>query len=114
LFSSHATAAEPAKKEKLPAPRTVTSEKKQILLSEALSEIAKQTGVQVEDRRESNNEDTRLTLPLQKGTIWEVLDAVAREADARISLFQSDGKIAIADGPYVVLPTSYSGIFRTI
>src|SRR5207302_1108782 len=51
-------------------------------------------------------------LDLKNATFWQALDAIAKAADARISLYERDGKIALLEGPYQVAPVSYSGLFR--
>src|SRR5207248_9702686 len=35
-----------------------------------------------------------------------------KAADARVSLYEKDGKPALVDGPHQVVPVSYSGLFR--
>ena len=93
-------------------PRTVTLQGKDITLKGALTALFKQTGNRVADRRQVKNE-TRLKLNLEKATFWQALDAVAREADARVSLYEQDGALALVDGPYREVPVSYNGLFRT-
>jgi hypothetical protein len=94
------------------APRTITLKGKDLPLSKALAELAKGTGNHVEDRRGSKD-DVKVNLDLKTATFWQALDAIAREADARVSLYESDGKIALKDGPFREQAVSYSGIFRT-
>jgi hypothetical protein len=101
--------AEPPEKEL--APRLLTLEEKDIPLTSALAELAKQTGNRVEDRRKERD-DPRLKLELKRATFWQALDAIAKEADARVSLYERDGKLALVDGPYQALPASYNGLFR--
>lgn len=93
-------------------PRTVTLKEDEIPLSRALKELARQTGNEVVDRRKTKD-DPRVGLDLKKATFWQALDAIAQEADARVSLYEQDRKIALVDGPFLALPTSYSGLFRT-
>src|SRR5262249_48378426 len=88
-----------------------TLEEKDIPLTSALAELSKQTGNQVEDRRKERD-DPRLKLELKKATFWQALDAIAKEADARVSLYERDGKLALVDGPHQALPASYNGLFR--
>jgi hypothetical protein len=92
-------------------PRTITLQGKDISLRKALEEIARQTGNPVEDRRRVK-EDQSLRLDLNKATFWQAVDAIARAADARVSLYEKDALVALTDGPHVKVPTSYSGIFR--
>jgi hypothetical protein len=97
--------------EKELAPRLITLDEKDIPLTSALAELAKQTGNQVEDRRKEKD-DPRLKLELKKATFWQALDAIAKEADAKVSLYERDGKLALVDGPHQALPASYNGLFR--
>jgi hypothetical protein len=92
-------------------PRLVTLDEKDVPLSVALAELVKQTGNVVEDRRK-DKDDPRLKLELRKATFWQALDAIAKEADAKIALYERDGKLALVDGPNVSLPVSYHGLFR--
>jgi hypothetical protein len=93
-------------------PKTITLKESDIHLNKALKEIASQTGNQVEDRRREKDETKQLKLDLKNATFWQALDAIAKAADARISLYERDGKIALLDGPHQLLPVSYSGLFR--
>jgi hypothetical protein len=96
------------------APKLFTLEENGVTLSRALAELAKQTGNTVEDLREMDT-DPKFNLKLNKVTFWEALDVIAREADARVSLYERGGKIALRARPegYVNPPASYSGLFRT-
>ena len=94
------------------APKTVTLQGKDVPMKAALTALFKQTGNRVADRRQMKA-DTRLKLNLEKAGFWQALDAIAREADARISLFEQDGALALVDGPYRELPVSVNGLFRT-
>jgi hypothetical protein len=80
-------------------------------LDKALAELAKQSGVKVEDRRRTKAEK-QLKLELKAVTFWQAIDAIAKSADAQVSLFQRDGGIALVDGPHVALSVSYHGPFR--
>jgi hypothetical protein len=91
-------------------PRLVTLQGDAIPVSQALQEIARQTEIEVEDQRQ-NAGDVRLKLDLKGVTFWQALDAVAREADARVYPYRG-GKVALVDGPHHQMPTSYHGIFR--
>jgi hypothetical protein len=93
-------------------PRLITLKEKDIPLSNALAELFKQTGNEVEDRRK-DKDDPRLKLELNKATFWQALDTIAKEADAKVDFYQQrDGKIALVDGPHIALPVSYNGLFR--
>lgn len=93
------------------APKRVTLEVDEISLSKAMAELARQTGIKVEDRRREQN-DTKLKLALNKVTFWQALDEIARQADVRVYPYRE--QLAIVDGPHQELPTSYSGIFRVV
>jgi hypothetical protein len=93
------------------APRTVTLQGKAVPLAKALGDLKKQTDIVVEDRRE-NKLNVNLNLALDKATFWQALDAIAKEADARVSLYERDARLALRDGPFREVPISYSGIFR--
>ncbi|MBM4073366.1 MAG: hypothetical protein FJ271_31255 [Planctomycetes bacterium] len=92
--------------------RSLTLKSDHIGLADALAAIKRQTGTAVVDRRSAQRKDD-LRLDLDRATFWQGLDAIARQADARISLYQEDGTIALVNGPYRTLPTSMHGIFRT-
>jgi hypothetical protein len=100
-----------AKESKALAPKKLTLENDSILLSKALAELTRQTGNEVQDRRQAK-EDMLLKLHFKDDTFWEALDAIAKAADARVSVFQKDGVVALVDGPFQVLPVSYDGLFR--
>jgi hypothetical protein len=92
-------------------PRTFTLQGKDLEMAKVLAELTKQTGNPVEDRRRMK-EETKLKLDLKNVTFWQALDAIAKEADARVNLYERDNKIALTEGPYVAMPVSYSGLFR--
>ncbi|HZT81183.1 MAG TPA: hypothetical protein VFA26_13210 [Gemmataceae bacterium] len=107
-------------KERPPArgltPKKVTLKADSLLLSKALKEVEKQTGLAVEDRRnreDSAYKDAELKLDLKGVTFWQAIDAIAKEADLSVSLYERDGKLALREGPFRQVPTSYGGIFRT-
>ena len=95
------------------SPRQVSLHGLAIPLDEALDQLKKQTEIEVVDRRE-NAENPPLKLKLQKATFWQALDAIAKEADLQVALFERDGKVALREGPYRALPVSYSGVFRVV
>src|SRR5439155_12723320 len=90
-------------------PRPFTMQGKDIELKTALAELIKQTGNTVMDGR-SEKGDTKIKLDLKKVTFWQALDAIAKEADARVT-FERGGKVALGDGPHLALPVSYSGLY---
>ena len=58
------------------APRTITLQDTNIVLTKALQELAGQTGSQVEDRRREKEEIKLLKLDLKNATFWQALDAM--------------------------------------
>jgi hypothetical protein len=96
------------------APRLVTLDAKEMPLEKVLAEVAKQTGIEVVDRREAE-EETRVKLKLEKAPFWEALDKIAQEIDARLGLYERDGKIALHRRPngFQSPPVSSNGPFRT-
>jgi hypothetical protein len=105
-----AKTAQPAQPKEL-EPRPFTLQGKDLELPKVLAELAKQTGNTVEDRRREKT-DIRIKLDLKNVTFWQGLDTIAKEADLRVNPYERDGKLALADGPYLAMPTSYSGLFR--
>ena len=91
--------------------KTFTMQGKDLALAKVLTELGKQTGNQILDRR-TTKEETKLKLDLKNVSFWEALDAIAKEADARVSLYERDGKLALGDGPHIAMPISYHGLFR--
>lgn len=100
-----------AQAQKVLTPRTVTIKDDAIPLLKALEEIAKQTEIKVEDLRREKD-DPKLKLNLEGVTFWQALDAIAKEADLKVYPYHSTS-IALVEGPYVELPTSYNGMFRS-
>jgi hypothetical protein len=94
------------------APRTVNLKNPTISLSQALKELAQQTGMSVEDRRRDKDKEPTFGLDLKQATFWEALDEIALKADLRVSLYERDGRLALVDGPHKVMPVSYSGVYR--
>ena len=95
------------------APRRCTIRDQAISLKDALSQLAKQTGIQVDVRTEEKTASPSLKLDLQNATFWQALDTIAREADLRVSFFTRDSTVALTDGPYKETSISYDGLFRT-
>jgi hypothetical protein len=95
------------------APKLADFPEEPTALATALDRLESQTGIHVDDRRQKTEELPPLRLKLHKATFWQCLDAIAREADLKVSLNQQDSHIALIDGPFVAVPVSYHGIFRT-
>src|SRR5262245_12442098 len=87
---------EEVKKELAPKHVTLTADK--IHLREALKRLKEQTGIEVEDRRRAEDAvDPVLKLDVKNATFWQALDAIAKEADARVGLYVRNGSIALVD-----------------
>lgn len=93
------------------APQRVTL-KGDMPLQQALEHFAQQTKMRLFDRRLAKDNPV-LKLDLDKATFWDAADAIAKGADARISLYESDHQLALRAGPHRPLPTSVHGMFRT-
>ena len=90
----------------------ITLEKEEQPLGAVLRQISA-SGMRVEDRRSQKKLDPTVKLPSKKGDFWQTVDAVAREANLGLSLYQADGGIALVDGPHRQVSLSYHGPFRT-
>jgi hypothetical protein len=93
-------------------PRRVTLKTDKMPLRDVLKELTKQTQIPIADRRTCSG-DVVLKLDLRNVTFWEALDAIAKEADVRVSLHERGG-IGLVDGPHLQMPVSYDGLFRTV
>jgi hypothetical protein len=95
-----------------PEPRLFTSSASNISVAQALAELARQTGVRVEDARGEPQRTFRLDL--KQATFWQALDAIADAAGARVNLYPTAGRITLdRRGPgYRPPPLSYDGRFR--
>src|SRR5262245_55622176 len=108
-------AAEPSRPKIDPAkgltPKPVTIQLDKASVADALAKLQEQTGIKVEDMRQ-NAEDAKIKLNLSKVTFWQALEEIAKAADARVSIYQKEGQVALMDGPYRAVPLSFNGIFR--
>jgi hypothetical protein len=93
------------------APKKVTIQEKEIAISKALAELSRQSDNPVEDHRMAK-EDVKIRLDLKGVTFWQALDAIAKASDSNVAVFERDNKVALTDGPFRLLPTSYDGMFR--
>jgi hypothetical protein len=96
------------------APKLVTIQREKIRLREALKEVAKQTDIEVVDRRRKEADDPQLKLDFKNVTFWQALDTIAKEADLRVYVHGGARSLALVDGPNVQLPICYSGLFRIV
>jgi hypothetical protein len=92
-------------------PKLFTLQGKDIPVSKALAELAKQTGNQVADHRPGKEQD-KIKLDLKNVTFWQALEAIAKATDSRISVSDRDARVALVAGPYLALPVCHSGLFR--
>lgn len=97
---------------RMPARKTVTWPTDTMRVSKALTELAKQTGIRVEDVR--GGPDEAIQLDLKQTSFWQALDALAAAANARVNLYPTSGRIALAKRgtDYRLPPISYDGRFR--
>lgn len=93
--------------------RTISLAKQGLPLEDALAAIQEQTGMTVADMRVVKS-PVALNLDFDKIPFWQGLEAIVRQADARLSVYQPDGNVALISGPYRTMPVSYDGVFRTL
>ncbi len=77
-----------------------------------LLEHVRKTGLRVEDRRRDRT-PVIVKGGLKGATFWQAVDAIAKQANLRVNLYQPDGVVALVEGPYRQVPSNYSGPFRT-
>jgi hypothetical protein len=83
-----------------------------VLLGDALKQLAKQSGIEVLDRRRKGADDPKLKIDLKNVPFWQALDTIAKQSNLRVDLYQPDGRIALVNGPHQSMPVSYHGLFR--
>ncbi|HEY7326879.1 MAG TPA: hypothetical protein VH592_04535 [Gemmataceae bacterium] len=95
-----------------PEPKLVTLQSDKLTLNQALTDLAKQTGIRVEDAR--GLPDQPLHLDLKRVSFWQAVDAIAAATKARVNLYPTTGRIALAKrgANYRLPPISYDGRFR--
>jgi hypothetical protein len=108
-----AAGADEAKQLAIPQARVVSLKFDRLTTGQALGELARQSGISVEDRLAASAGVFSLDLPNK--SFWQAFDAIARAAHGRVDLYQRDGRLALVRRPekHVDPPTSYSGLFRT-
>ncbi|HUE71064.1 MAG TPA: hypothetical protein VMP01_09260 [Pirellulaceae bacterium] len=89
----------------------------EMLLSEALAEIEKQTGNRVTDSREEDKSDPKITLQLDKAPFWEALDTILDAAQLTLYNYDTEqGELSYIARDENALPRigrgTYSAIFR--
>ncbi len=93
------------------APKAVKFEARELDLNAALHEIQTQTGNTITDRRTTPSMP-KLTMPAEAASFWPTLDALCEQAGVAYSVYQPDGGLALVNGPFRKLRTSYSSLFR--
>ena len=86
-------------------------------MADALKQINEQTKdeptrITVVDKRAAGK-NANVKLAAEYPGFWQALDAVATEASAALSMYQSDGSIALVDGKPPLIQPSYHSVFRT-
>jgi hypothetical protein len=96
----------------LPAGKKVTLPGERMPLSKALAEVERQTGIRVEDRRETG--DTEIQVDAAESLFWEAVDRIARAGEANVYVYPGSGRIVLtrAQGPHQPGRITYSGPFR--
>ena len=89
----------------------------EMLLSEALAEIEKQTGNKITDSREEDKSDPKITLQLDKVPFWQALDTILDAAQLTLYNYDSqEGELSYIARDENALPRvgrgTYGGIFR--
>ncbi|MHB1424818.1 MAG: hypothetical protein ACYC3I_16730 [Gemmataceae bacterium] len=96
----------------IPERKTITLPAGKILVSQALAELAKQTGIRVEDVR--GEPDEAVHLDWKQTDFWPALDALAAACKARVNLYPTSGRIVLdkRGANYRLPPICYDGRFR--
>jgi hypothetical protein len=95
-----------------PEPKLVTLSANKLLISKALAELNKQTGIRVEDMR--GVPDEAISIDWKQTPFWQALDVLAADGKARVSLYPTSGRIVLdkRGSTYRLPPISYDGRFR--
>ena len=110
VASASALDADPAQEAR---PRVITLQHDRVSLSEALKELARQSGSAVADL--TGKGDAPFTLHFKERPFWQALDTLAAAAGARVALYSPKG-IALVEatgGKQPAALVSYHGLFRT-
>jgi hypothetical protein len=96
----------------MPERKIITLQADKILVSQAEAELAKQTGIRVEDARGVPDETIRLDW--KQTPFWQALEALAAAAKARVNIYPTSGRIVLdkRGADYHLPPISYDGRFR--
>jgi len=81
------------------SPKLVTFEPtKPLTISQALESVTYQTGIAVKDLRTGASDKPFQFKVLNKVRFWDVMDLLANQAGASLSLYRSDGVIGLVEG----------------
>src|SRR5690348_11678906 len=69
----------------MPAQKQFTLQSSKLTLGQVLGELAKRTGIRVEDAR--GEPDRPITLDLKQVSFWQAVDAIAAAGNARVNLY---------------------------
>jgi hypothetical protein len=96
----------------LPAGKKVTLPREKMSLSKALAEVERQSGIRVEDLRETG--DAEIQVDVEDCLFWQAVDRIARAAEASVYVYPRSGRVVLvkAQGPHQPGRISYSGPFR--
>jgi hypothetical protein len=96
----------------MPARKTITLQAGKISVSQALAELAKQTGIHVEDVR--RGPDEAIHLDWKQTPFWQALDSLAAASNARVNIYPTSGRIVLDKrrADYCLPPICYDGRFR--
>jgi hypothetical protein len=92
--------------------KTITLQTDTILVSQALAELTKQTGIRVDDAR--GGPDETVHLDWKQTPFWQALDALAAASKARVRIYPTSGRIVLdkRSPDYQLPPICYDGRFR--
>ncbi len=95
-----------------PQPRLFSLHEDNVPLSKALAELARQTGVRVEDQRGEG--DPAIAVNLERVPFWQALDTIAGTAHAGVYLYPRGGRITLVNRPAgrPAPLVSHDGFFR--
>ena len=96
----------------MPESKRFTLHMDNVMLSQALADLAKQTGIRVYDVRGVS--DASIRLNLKQANFWQAVDAIAAASGARVNVHPTRGRIVLAKrvSNYRLPPISYDGRFR--
>ncbi|MFO0863405.1 MAG: hypothetical protein U0744_01865 [Gemmataceae bacterium] len=92
-------------------PRLFTPSLSEQKLTEVLSDLAKQTGSKLRDRR-SKGDDPVITMPAQGRTFWQMAQHLSETLNCRLSIFDNEGPALIDGVSRKQQPVSLDGIVR--